>query len=77
MPNPTNNKAQVTLQLPKADKVNLRVFDAVGKQVYQHNSNTAIQNYQHQLDFSDMPRGMYLISLQTSEGMISRQLIVQ
>jgi hypothetical protein len=69
-PNPASG--QVTIEAPVSIQ-KLAVYDLTGKMVYQ--VETMQQKVQFNLDF--LERGIYLVQLQTSQGMRTEKLYVQ
>lgn len=77
-PNPSNS-GMVNLQISAPDQsqvFDLRIYDAIGKQVYTEKLNTA-GDFTHQINTSGFAKGMYWVALQSNSGLITQKLIVQ
>ncbi|MEN0004844.1 MAG: zinc-dependent metalloprotease [Bacteroidota bacterium] len=79
-PNPVNtgNSVSVNLEAKKAFDTNLRLLNVTGQLVQDFGRRRMeIGSNQFVLDLQALPKGMYLLSLITDEGISSRRLIVQ
>ena len=73
-PNPANDKITITFNSNLKQTEAISIFHINGQQVMQ-------QNFQNQklieMDISTLPKGIYLIKIQTNEGMEVRKLVKQ
>lgn len=71
-PNPATNTVNVSLDHPS--KIQVTVFDALGKVVYNKYNNQT--NSAHSLDVSTFTQGVYFVKIQAQNGAITKKLIV-
>lgn len=73
-PNPTTEK--VTLKLPESSQsVNVSLLNISGSVVY--SSSVASNTTQTELDLSTLSNGVYVVRVQTSNSIVSKQLIIK
>lgn len=72
-PNPSSGLMQIERTGLQNSAVTLEVFDGAGKMVYQTNLNQISQ----QLNLSHLPKGLYLLQLNTDAGLIHKKIIIQ
>jgi hypothetical protein len=72
-PNPSEGLVHLKLITPQQGKVNVFVYDMLGKLIYQSqiNGNDMQAN---ELDLSKQPKGFYILKVQTSEKTSSKKL---
>jgi hypothetical protein len=76
-PNPANEYANVMVQLEKASKVEVNVFDVMGKLVMSENhgiQNTGYHTYK--MNTSSLTNGMYLFTVKIGNSQTSKKVIV-
>lgn len=71
-PNPAKNSVKISWTNPS--KMQVVVFDALGKVVYR-NANKQISDT-HTLDVSGFTQGVYFVKVETQDGAITKKLIV-
>jgi hypothetical protein len=69
-PNPADDQLRIVSMSPISD---LRIFDAVGREVYRQGNALSTST----IDTSELPSGVYTVSLMTSNGPINRQVVVR
>lgn len=68
-PNPVFERVQYRFDLPMSSNVRIHLLDAQGKIIRQfHESNLRNGQYQMAFDRSDLPSGIYFLSVVTSDG---------
>ncbi len=72
-PNPT--KDQVYLSWNKSEKVSVKVFNALGKLVYYSKDQNLITPLQ--LNTSEYNSGLYFVSVNTIDGVVTKKLIIE
>ncbi|MEI8202621.1 MAG: T9SS type A sorting domain-containing protein [Bacteroidota bacterium] len=75
-PNPFRNSTQITYFLPKRTQVELRVYDASGKQIELFKNETETSG-KHQTEWNtqSLPTGLYYLNLKTSETSQSIKIV--
>lgn len=70
MPNPASDK--ITVQTPYGDNANVTITDMLGRRMVtkQMNGSTTI-------DVSDLPRGTYVVTIETTEGRNMKKLMLR
>ena len=72
-PNPITSKLNISFELVKNDNVTIDVYNSIGKLVYSTElSDIRISN--HEIDFTDNARGVYLINIQTSDNIVTKKV---
>jgi hypothetical protein len=78
LPNPAHDFANVVVSLAKADKVELNVYDAMGKLVMKSNyGGQTSGNHTYKVNTSSLTGGMYLFSVKTGDSQTSRRVVVE
>ncbi len=78
-PNPISHELNLTFELPEATLVNITVMDMSGKTVTTI-LQSKMQRGQHQINHTianELSSGMYFLSLQTDQGLMTRKFVVQ
>jgi hypothetical protein len=77
-PNPANNQATVSFNLPESIEGRITLVDLSGreKQVLLPNTTYSQGSHQFDLDLSTVPDGIYLIVLYSNKGIQTQRLIV-
>lgn len=75
-PNPSNGNFNVRMNLKGSDNVSLSIYDILGKVVYTHSAN-AITEYNQNINISHLPAGVYVVKLQTTQGIAESKIVKQ
>lgn len=75
-PNPSRGIFNITANVGANQVIQLDVLDVNGKRIRQENHSTIDGNLQLQLNLEALPKGIYLLSLSGSEGVLETQRIV-
>ena len=75
-PNPSTGVFTVRLELAKADDLKLAVYDLTGRMIYADQASRTDQ-YNKEINLGAQPAGVYLLRVQTSNGLAHRRLIVE
>ena len=70
-PNPNNGEFVITTS---NEVMNVTITDVRGKVVY---SNNNVNNHTINVNLSDLEKGMYMINVETTNGTMSENVIVQ
>ena len=74
-PNPFNPSTKISFGLPQKSNVVLRVFNSLGEQVAQlANESLEAGTHSYNFDASKLTSGIYIYSLQTDAGVISKKM---
>jgi endonuclease I len=76
-PNPTSNEGFIHLSASKDECVYLHVYDLQGRVMFTEMANIQEGGQVLELTTETWPRGMYLVSLQSSQGFQSQRWIVE
>jgi len=77
-PNPFNPETVISVQLPAASNVDLRVFDLLGREVaVLVNEERGAGVFQVVWDASQYPSGVYFCRAQVGDRLLSRKLVLQ
>jgi PKD repeat protein len=75
-PNPSNGRFNLAYGFTGQQNVNLRVFDAVGRELISRNAQ-ASNGYQTEIDLSNYAKGLYFVLLSTAEGTVTKRITIQ
>jgi Secretion system C-terminal sorting domain len=73
-PNPTTGLVNLNLELDKADDVLVRVYSLNGQTVVSQRFN-AVKAISQNLDLSQQANGIYVVSLTTSKGTVTKKVV--
>lgn len=74
-PNPFNPSTKITFGLPSRSEVSLKVFNTLGEQVAELvNGSLEAGTHSYNFDASNLTSGIYIYSLQTDAGVISKKM---
>jgi PKD repeat protein len=76
-PNPTSGIVNISAIGAPSDAVELKVIDAVGKTVFKDNNLRADNDQVHQLDLSDLPQGLYFLTVTADEQRVTRKIFLR
>lgn len=74
-PNPSTGVFNVSYPFADTRQITLRVFDAVGKEVY-FNTQNAVGGYQQILQLNDKPRGLYFVTLSSGSDFVTKKVML-
>ena len=78
IPNPATAEARFDFTLPVVSPVNIQIIDLNGRVVSSSNlGQTSAGAHAFQMNVSDFVNGLYIISLQTKEGVVTQKFNVQ
>ena len=75
-PNPVSSTATIEYTLDKRSDIFIRVFDINGKVVVNEQLSRASGTHQYMVDCSSLPRGMYVVSINTGKSVQTSKFIV-
>ena len=76
-PNPTNNQTELQAVLTQEDKLEISIYNLIGKKVFK-SVNTYQKGPIHQiLEIEYLPAGSYIIQLETTTELVNKSLIVK
>ncbi len=73
-PNPTTGKVAIVLPTSLGSNIHISVYDALGRIVIAEYINLASENNKVELDFSAQKVGIFIIKLQSKNGIITKRL---
>tara|TARA_R110002096_G_scaffold151859_1_gene314600 strand:- start:4632 stop:7085 length:2454 start_codon:yes stop_codon:yes gene_type:complete len=74
-PNPFNPSTNISFSLPKASKVQLKVYDLLGREVkVLLNERLSSGTYNFTFDANDLSSGVYLYQIKTDAGVLSKKM---
>ncbi|HMQ46133.1 MAG TPA: T9SS type A sorting domain-containing protein [Saprospiraceae bacterium] len=76
LPNPTSGAVQISFDLAEQAAYQVGIFDLMGKSVLKTSSN-GIGLQQLELDLSDLPKGIYMLRLQTQGQTTAMKMVVE
>ena len=77
-PNPFNNAATVQFQVQQSTNMRLELLDAQGKVALQlYNGIAEAGTFQATLQRNQLPAGVYLLQMVTSEEVVTKKVIIE
>jgi hypothetical protein len=74
-PNPVNDVLNLTLNQTKPERLQIRVVDMNGRTMRANEFNTVRGLNQISLNFSSLPRGMYMIQVTGGETTLTQKIM--
>lgn len=75
-PNPAASNVNIEVELVNADQATFQVIDLKGRTLINRSFDYGL-NVRESIDLTDVPAGIYLVKLTTSQGSASRKLVVK
>jgi hypothetical protein len=77
-PNPFNSKTRIAFSLPEISKVNLKIYNSLGKEVKSLITNEIYNSGEYEIVFNseELPSGVYFYKLQTEKFSQTRKMIL-
>ena len=76
-PNPASNKATVEFYSENSGKFNLRLTDVTGRIIMNIDNNSVAGNNQFELDLSSISSGIYLVTLNEGDIILTSKIAVK
>ncbi len=76
-PNPSRDVFNITFTSEEVQDLNVRVVDLVGKIVYTEDLQQFVGEYTKLIDLATDNKGIYLLEIETNDGVINKKLILQ
>ena len=76
-PIPTKTDVTIELPLPIGTDIKLLLYDAKGQKLYEQNYTRVHGEFKQVLNVKDRPKGLYLLQLILSDGVITRRVVVE
>ena len=75
-PNPASEVVNISFTADKEEDMTIRMMDITGRIIYSTSLTAIIGENQHQINLSDFAKGVYLIGLQNSNGLVQKKMVV-
>ncbi|MEL6593204.1 MAG: T9SS type A sorting domain-containing protein, partial [Bacteroidota bacterium] len=75
-PNPNNGAFTLALELVQPDDLQIEIFDAKGQVVFQE-VQSRVQQYQKDMNLSNLPSGVYVLVARTSKGSTTERIVIK
>lgn len=77
-PNPSNGKFVVNVLLEEtSEKVFIRIRNLDGRKVYQETAFVNGKSLNSTIDLSELASGVYFVSIQTGEEVITKKIVIE
>lgn len=76
-PNPANSVLNINFRADFNDGVAIQLNDLTGKEVFNTVTNAVSYGGSYQLNTANLPRGVYVLSVSTANGMSSEKIILE
>ncbi len=77
IPNPGNGNFQLSMSLAHAQKIEVLVYDNLGRKVYSQNENASGGNYSATMNLSSLSSGIYSVQVITANGFAVKRLVIE
>ncbi|PIQ28073.1 MAG: hypothetical protein COW63_15040 [Bacteroidetes bacterium CG18_big_fil_WC_8_21_14_2_50_41_14] len=74
-PNPADANLTIEYEIKENTPVTIKLYSLFGTRVYQHNESAQFGKQSHKIDVSNLPKGLYIIELETN-GLKTREKIM-
>nr|NQU91782.1 S8 family serine peptidase [Bacteroidota bacterium] len=75
-PNPANNAINIEYISNVSGNINVTITSTSGQMVYTSQNNTSKGKFTHAIDISNLPDGIYVVKVNTPNGVATKKLIV-
>jgi len=75
-PNPTNGLLNLNISANQFNNADLRIIDAVGKEVYRQNGLNIDGSYSTSIDLSEHPQGIYFVIIKGENQQASKKVFL-
>ncbi|HSI91409.1 MAG TPA: T9SS type A sorting domain-containing protein [Adhaeribacter sp.] len=75
-PNPGNGILNIQLEKTNGSPVSLTLSDALGRQVYTQKEAAPAGAFNKQLELHNLPKGVYMLQVQTGDNMSVRKIVI-
>jgi hypothetical protein len=77
-PNPTSGTLNIAFEeSPLQSQGQVNIYNMIGQQILQITLNPSVGNFNHVLDVSSLPAGLYILRFTSDERIINRQFTVR
>jgi len=76
-PNPASDKVKVQIETLQPETVQITLYDMVGCTISKISSSETTQQFVHDIDVSNLAKGIYMLQITTSQGQIMRRIAIQ
>jgi len=76
-PNPTRNVFNIELTSKTKQSIEVRVVNLIGEIIFTENLEDFEGEYTHSFNLSEYPKAIYLLEIETDDGVINKKLILQ
>lgn len=76
-PNPATNVISFKFSMPENSKIEISIYDIVGKEIYTHQNTVSTYNYEHNLDIRDFNRGVYFVKIKTGYSHYMKKIVLE
>jgi hypothetical protein len=75
-PNPTNSSLTISFSSSEKQKIELRIYNTLGKQIYFTKEEITKGKFEKEINVAKWSEGIYFLQVKTKEGNLSRKVIV-
>jgi hypothetical protein len=75
-PNPTEGNITVTFEIPSKQNVSIMLADVTGRVVQSEALPSYTGKYTKEHNFENLERGIYLYSIRTNNGVITKRIVL-
>ena len=76
-PNPSNDVFNITFTSEELQDLRVRVLNVIGEELIVEDLQQFVGEYIKQINLKDSSKGIYLLEIETNEGVINKKLILQ
>ena len=76
-PNPSRNIFNISFTTQVKQELEIRIVNTLGEQVFLESKYQFIGEYTKQINLAEYPKAIYFLEIETDEGVINKNLILQ
>ena len=76
-PNPSRDIFNISFTSETIQDLQVRVLNVVGEEIIKYNMQQFVGEYVRQIDLNAYSKGIYLLEIETNQGVINKKLILQ
>jgi hypothetical protein len=76
-PSPSTGIVHIDLKNYSIDKLQIQILDVLGAEIYRVNYNDVAKNFNASIDLSHLPKGVYVVKLQSEGGSVVKKVVLR
>ena len=76
-PNPTSSSLMISIELLKSQRINFKICNLLGKEIYNYNKYCNSGMLSHQVNLEHYSNGIYFVQIQMEKIMLTHKIVKQ